>query len=50
MQRLVDDMLGLPLARGLITRLGGTIEAGSAPEGGAAVTIRPPPAPAGWSA
>ena len=41
--------LGLPLARGLITRLGGTIEAGRASEGGVAITIRLPPAPAGWS-
>ncbi len=39
--------LGLPLARALVTRLGGTIRAGRAPEGGVAMTIRLPARPPG---
>ena len=34
--------LGLAIAAGLVTRLGGTIEAGDAPEGGARFTVRLP--------
>ena len=34
--------LGLALAHSLVERLGGTITAGPAPEGGAAMTIRLP--------
>ena len=45
-RRPVGAGLGLPLARGLITRLSGTIEAGRAPEGGVAVAVRLPPAAA----
>ena len=47
-RRPVGAGLGLPLAHSLITRLGGTIPAGRAAEGGVAMTIRLPPAPAGW--
>ena len=35
--------LGLALAHGLVQRLGGTIEAAPAAEGGVAMTIRLPP-------
>ena len=31
--------VGLSLARGLVTRMGGTSQAGKAPEGGACFTI-----------
>jgi hypothetical protein len=49
LHRLVDDILDLALAPGLITRRSGTIEAGRAPDGGVAVTVRLPPAAAWWS-
>ncbi len=39
--------LGLPLAHALVTRLGGTIRAGRAPEGGVAMTIQLPARPPG---
>jgi len=35
--------VGLALAHGLVTRMGGTIAAGPAPEGGACFTVRLPP-------
>ncbi|NUT46830.1 MAG: HAMP domain-containing histidine kinase [Saccharothrix sp.] len=38
--RPVGTGVGLALVHGLVTRLGGTIEAGPAPEGGAAFTVR----------
>jgi two-component system sensor histidine kinase BaeS len=38
--RQVGTGLGLAIVRGLVQRLGGTIEAGHAPEGGARFTIR----------
>jgi signal transduction histidine kinase len=37
--RPVGTGVGLALAHGLVTRMGGTIQAGPAPEGGAAFTI-----------
>ena len=40
--RKVGSGLGLALAHGLVRRLGGTIEAGHAPEGGARFTVRLP--------
>ncbi|WP_447009666.1 HAMP domain-containing sensor histidine kinase [Saccharothrix hoggarensis] len=40
--RPVGTGVGLALAHGLVTRLGGTIEAGPAPEGGAAFTVGVP--------
>ena len=40
--RPVGTGVGLALVHGLVTRLGGTIEAGPAPEGGAAFTVRVP--------
>jgi signal transduction histidine kinase len=40
--RPVGTGVGLALVHGLVTRLGGTIEAGPAPEGGAAFTVRLP--------
>ncbi|MGH3647395.1 MAG: sensor histidine kinase [Micromonosporaceae bacterium] len=43
--RRVGTGLGLALAAGLVTRLGGRIEAGHAPEGGARFTVRLPPPP-----
>jgi two-component system sensor histidine kinase BaeS len=43
--RQVGSGLGLALAHGLVHRLGGRIEAGHAPEGGARFTVRLPPAP-----
>ncbi|BCJ59557.1 sensor histidine kinase [Micromonospora endophytica] len=43
--RKVGSGLGLALAAGLVRRLGGTIIAGHAPEGGAAFTVRLPPDP-----
>ena len=39
-RRPVGSGIGLALAHGLVTRMGGTITAGPAPEGGAAFTIR----------
>ncbi len=42
--RPVGTGVGLALVHGLVTRLGGTIEAGPAPEGGAAFTVRLPDA------
>ncbi|HVW41537.1 MAG TPA: HAMP domain-containing sensor histidine kinase [Amycolatopsis sp.] len=41
-RRPVGSGIGLALAHGLVTRMGGTITAGPAPEGGAAFTIRLP--------
>jgi len=41
--RKVGSGLGLALAAGLVRRLGGTIEAGHAPEGGARFTVTLPP-------
>ncbi|MGN9907922.1 sensor histidine kinase [Phytohabitans sp. LJ34] len=41
--RKVGSGLGLALAAGLVRRLGGTIEAGHAPEGGARFTVLLPP-------
>jgi signal transduction histidine kinase len=38
-RRPVGSGIGLALAHGLVTRLGGTLTAGPAPEGGAAFTI-----------
>jgi signal transduction histidine kinase len=38
-ERPVGTGVGLALAHGLVTRMGGTIQAGPAPEGGAAFTI-----------
>ncbi|MFB9234511.1 sensor histidine kinase [Plantactinospora siamensis] len=43
--RKVGSGLGLALAAGLVRRLGGTIDAGHAPEGGASFTVRLPPPP-----
>jgi two-component system sensor histidine kinase BaeS len=40
--RKVGSGIGLALAARLVTRLGGTIEAGHAPEGGARLTVRLP--------
>ncbi len=40
--RPVGTGLGLAIAAGLVARLGGTIEAGTAPEGGARFTVRLP--------
>jgi signal transduction histidine kinase len=40
--RQVGSGLGLALAHGLVRRLGGTIDAGHAPEGGARFTVRLP--------
>ncbi|MFD5095172.1 histidine kinase dimerization/phospho-acceptor domain-containing protein [Amycolatopsis thailandensis] len=37
--RLVGSGIGLALAHGLVTRMGGTLTAGPAPEGGAAFTV-----------
>ena len=37
--------LGLAIAAGLVRRMGGTIAAGTAPEGGAAFTVTLPQAP-----
>jgi two-component system sensor histidine kinase BaeS len=45
--RNVGSGLGLALAAGLVRRLGGTIEAGHAPEGGARFTVRLPTSLAG---
>lgn len=42
--RPVGTGIGLALVHGLVTRLGGTIEAGPAPEGGAAFTVGLPDA------
>jgi signal transduction histidine kinase len=41
-RRPVGSGIGLALAHGLVTRLGGTLTAGPAPEGGAAFTIHLP--------
>ncbi|MEU4566234.1 histidine kinase dimerization/phospho-acceptor domain-containing protein [Micromonospora sp. NPDC023956] len=43
--RKVGSGLGLALAAGLVRRLGGTITAGHAPEGGAVFTVLLPPGP-----
>lgn len=43
--RSVGSGLGLAIAAGLVRRLGGTIEAGHAPEGGARFTVRLPASP-----
>jgi two-component system sensor histidine kinase BaeS len=43
--RKVGSGLGLALAAGLVRRLGGTISAGHAPEGGAVFTVLLPPDP-----
>jgi len=37
--RPVGSGIGLALAHGLVTRMGGTLTAGPAPEGGAAFTV-----------
>jgi signal transduction histidine kinase len=42
-RRPVGSGVGLALAHGLVTRMGGTLTAGPAPEGGAAFTIALPP-------
>lgn len=44
-RRQVGSGIGLALAHGLVTRMGGTMTAGPAPEGGAAFTITLPPGP-----
>ncbi len=41
--RQVGTGFGLAIVHGLVTRLGGTVDAGSAPEGGARFTVRVPP-------
>jgi two-component system sensor histidine kinase BaeS len=41
--RQVGSGLGLAIVAGLVTRMGGTAEAGHAPEGGARFTLRLPP-------
>ena len=38
-ERPVGTGVGLALAHGLVTRMGGTIQAGPAPEGGACFTL-----------
>ena len=43
--RPVGTGIGLALVHGLVTRMGGRIEAGPAPEGGARFTVRLPTAP-----
>ncbi|SHG32197.1 Signal transduction histidine kinase [Jatrophihabitans endophyticus] len=43
-ERRVGTGLGLAIVHGLVTRLGGTVEAGHAAEGGARFTVRLPPA------
>jgi two-component system sensor histidine kinase BaeS len=43
--RRVGTGLGLAIVHGLVQRLGATIEAGHAAEGGARFTVRLPPAP-----
>jgi two-component system sensor histidine kinase BaeS len=40
--RQVGTGLGLAIVHGLVTRLGGTVSAGFAPEGGASFTVRLP--------
>jgi len=50
--RQVGTGVGLALVHGLATRLGGTAEAGRAPEGGACFTVRLPlaePSPHAWT-
>lgn len=42
-RRPVGSGVGLALAHGLVTRMGGTLTAGPAPEGGAAFTVALPP-------
>ncbi|WP_439382011.1 ATP-binding protein [Amycolatopsis lexingtonensis] len=46
-RRPVGSGIGLALVHGLVTRMGGTLTAGPAPEGGAAFTMTFPLAPAG---
>lgn len=48
-RRPVGSGIGLALAHGLVTRMGGTLTAGPAPEGGAAFTIVLPPVHSGHS-
>ena len=43
--RQVGTGFGLAIVAGLVTRLGGTVEAGHAREGGARFTVRLPPSP-----